>query len=288
MKQRDRSEGWKYAKLSGHAFEEKFIREVIKEDSEIHQALQKTLLRHGISENLVSAEDIGTTKMESIFGGRKTSAKADCTLYLEDGREVGISLKKPSTRGGQLHLTSLERFVNCFTHYGHPIPHEAYWALRAFTGETNGIPISQFAPRGSFTGPRISRYDTLAEIHQNRLYASTLMKYYEEEWNALEHWFSSNMKLLTEIAFSRGYCSDTSGYVDFIFYGCNNLFLSIDELTQLAAKETIKPSSNGYYAGSTILMPWGFLQVHRPGRKNGPYQLQFHHQLDAILRSKAN
>jgi hypothetical protein len=57
----------------------------------------------------------------------------------------------------------------------------------------------------------------------------------------------------------------------------------IEDLACRSQGRTVLPSSNGgVNPGSTIVLPWGFLQAHHPGKESGPYQLQFHHDLDDI------
>jgi hypothetical protein len=159
---------------------------------------------------------------------------------------------------------------------------EGHWALRAFTGETGGISIKEFAPNATICSPMIRKHAMRAEDYQNRLYASTIALSYSRPWKALSSWLNSNMRFLTELVFRHGYSADVRGYADFIYYGCENRFIPVAKLAEKSADFRVGPSSRGYYAGSTILMPWGFLQVHRPGKDHGPYLMQFHHNYDQI------
>lgn len=221
----------------------------------------------------------GSPKPISVFGDRTTS-KTDVSVFLNKGGPIDISLKKPSTESGQVLLCRLERFLRLIElKSGSPIPQDAKWALKAFFGETDGASIVDYAPGAKLTSPMIKAHSQLAELYQNRLYAATLRESFPKSWASLQSWFSTNMKEITDCCFRSGMCSDKSderSTAEYVYVGCLDRFIPVSSITSASEGWVVRPSSKSYYKGSTILMPWGFLQVHRPGEKSGPYQVQFH------------
>jgi hypothetical protein len=94
---------------------------------------------------------------------------------------------------------------------------------------------------------------------------------------ALEEWFNSNMSALTVFVFSAGFVKHAEFWADTLYIGSDRRFLPINRLAASSASMPIWLRESGRFPGSTIQLPWGFLQPHRPGRTSGPYQLQFHH-----------
>jgi hypothetical protein len=283
---RNRSSGWSYAKRDGHDYEDKFAIEV-KEGQSLYKKLCNVA---GIPNNVLPVD--ATTSHDrpkplSVFGDHTTS-KTDVTVYLRKGGPLDISVKKPSTKSGQVLLCRLDRFVKLIEKKtGRPIPQNAIWALKAFFGETDGIKILEFAPKVKFTGPIIKKHRAFAEIYQNRLYASTLSQSYPKEWYSLQSWFRSNINEITDCCFRSGFCSDEAderSTAEYVYVGCLARFFTVASISKASEKWEIIPSSNGYYKGSTIIMPWGFLQGHRPGEDSGPYQVQFHWRAKDIVR----
>jgi hypothetical protein len=223
----------------------------------------------------------GRKFVASIFGDL-TIPKADVRLGLADGSTRLVSVKKAESRGGQAHLSTLDRFLRGVAFvFKAEMPEQAVWCLRAFLGETAGVPIRDFAP-GVHLGAALIR-GIPAEDYQNRLYASTLRDNYLDEWMILSSWLDANMAELTALVFSTGYTRDPENWADTLFVGSGNRFVATNSLAANAGAIGIRLRESGRFAGSTILFPWGFLQAHRPGRDSGPYQLQFHHEDARIL-----
>lgn len=278
---RNRSQGWQHAKISGHLFEDEFLKEILKGNSAIRISLNCFLKGKNIKSYPIQGDSqIGKKKFNGIFG-KKTTPKTDVIVLLNDNKKLKISIKKPSSNSGQLHLSIYQSFMDCIEHYigfaNEKERKDIDWVFRAFTGNTGGKKIFCFANKARPLGPIIKKHDEYAEIYQNRLYASTIREFYFDEWEVFSNYFKTNFIKITKILFSMGYCSDPSLFADIIYYGCSNLFYKIADMASYSKNFQIEPSPNGYYKGSTINMPWGFLQVHRPGKHEGPYQLQFHH-----------
>jgi hypothetical protein len=223
---------------------------------------------------------------KSVFGDTTTS-KTDVTVFISEGAPLDISLKKPSTKSGQVLLCKLERFLRLIESKSKkPTPPSVRWALRAFFGETDGLPISKFSPRAVMLGPVIKRHGVAAELYQNRLYGSTLAASYPEEWQSLQDWFMENMAEITDCCFRSGMCADAldeRSTAEYVFVGSLGRFFTVSSLVEASRGWVVTPSSSGYYKGSTLRMPWGFLQGHRPGKDEGPYQVQFHWSVKDML-----
>jgi hypothetical protein len=275
---RNRSSGWKYAKKDGHAFEDLFAHQVM-EDKDMYAKLRNVA---GLGDDTypVSASTTHDRVMPKSVFGDTTTSKTDVTVFVSEGAPLDISLKKPSTKSGQVLLCKLERFLRLIeTKSKKPTPLSVRWALRAFLGETDGMPISKFAPNAIMLGPVIKRHGVAAELYQNRLYGSTLAASYPEEWQSLQDWFKVNMAEITDCCFRSGMCADAldeRSTAEYVFVGSLGSFFTVSSLVEASRDWVVTPSSSGYYKGSTLRMPWGFLQGHRPGKDEGPYQVQFH------------
>ena len=112
--------------------------------------------------------------------------------------------------------------------------------------------------------------------------ATTLKAYDEELYNALLDWFTANAYELAKLSFSMGAVRNRDEWSDFVWYinllgenDTDDLFFIEDvcEAVQAVAhKETYYGSS---YGGTTIQLPFGFVQWHQG-------QLQFHHDYDKL------
>jgi hypothetical protein len=95
----------------------------------------------------------------------------------------------------------------------------------------------------------------------------------------LQAWFRENMAEVTDCCFRSGMCADAldeRSTAEYVFVGYLGRFFTVHSLVEASKDWLVIPSSSGYYKGSTLKMPWGFLQGHRPGKDEGPYQVQFH------------
>ncbi len=277
-KKRDRSAGWKHAKRDGHAYEDQFAHQVM-EDQDLYGKLRDVAgLSYG-SFPVRASTTHNRAMPKSVFGDATTS-KTDVTVFVSEGEPLDISLKKPSTKSGQVLLCKLERFLRLIESKSKkPTPPSVRWALSAFFGETDGLPITKFAPHAVMLGPVMRSRGIQAELYQNRLYASTLAASYPEEWQSLQGWFMENMAEITDCCFRSGMCSDAldeRSTAEYVFVASLGRFFTVSSLVESSCNCLVVPSSRGKYKGSTLRMPWGFLQGHRPGKDEGPYQVQFH------------
>jgi hypothetical protein len=275
---RGRSEGWQHAIQDGHAFEDAFAKKIVEDRLFFENLREIAELSEGTYP--VKASTTHDRPMPlSVFGDRTTS-KTDVNVFINEGDPLDISIKKPSTGSGQVLLCKLARFLSLIEHKsGKPIPANVRWTLKALFGETDGMPITAYAPEAKLLSPQIKRHKQQAEVYQNRLYPSTIARSYPEHWNDLKTWFSEHMAEITDCCFRSGMCDDNCDSLttaEFIYIGYLNKFYTVKSIVEASLTREVNYSQTGYYKGSTILMPWGFLQGHRPGENNGPYQLQFH------------
>jgi hypothetical protein len=190
---------------------------------------------------------------------------------------VNVSLKKPDAKGGQALLIKVERFFEVCA-AGPGIPDSAKRALLLFTGESAQEVREHLASYGG-TGPTHRRSGLPIESYQNRLYASTLERDFSEECSALFNWMSEVMPWLTDVCLFRGLGRGNAGLADAIYPAFLGRFLGREEIMEASARSKPIIRDRGYYSGSTISLPWGFIQPHRPGKKEGPFQLQFHYEI---------
>ena len=279
---RNRSEGWQHAKLSGHKFEEAVSLDIITKGSEINTVFTQFQKDRSLDCLPISASaKSGQAMSTSIINGvSRTQNKTDLEVKLNDGTTVIISIKK--SMGGQVHLTKLKYFLESLTYYNIDVPSEVSWVLKAFTGETDKKNIFDFAPeaKGKLCGPFSNKHHSMLEIYQNRLFANTLKSVYPQKWNLFYVWFNQNLAEITRIVFSTGHIKEEQYWAKVIYYGPLNTFFEIERLVNKSSSSSIDISPTG----STLYTPWGFIQAHRPGKSSGPYQLQFHHTGEKISR----
>jgi hypothetical protein len=273
----DRSSGWKNAKHSGHKYEQTFCERVVCEDTVEYKAL-RVILKSDTKMPISADPELGKKRVPSVIG-RKAQSKADAILVFPDKKAVGVSIKKDGKQPhGQVLLCKMQRFLEVIAAHGAEIDKKSLWALSAFLGETSGSDILSYAPLA------INRMsDVEQEVRQNRLFASTLSIAYPDEYSALIRWFEKNMQLITDICFRVGFASPGQVYAELIYFSGIQRFIYARELVVCSAGTSVGLGQTG----STILFPWGYLQTHRPRRKESPvtrgaYQLQFHWHLRNI------
>jgi hypothetical protein len=281
MEPRNRSSGWSYAKRSGHAYERLFAEELLGKKRPVFDAWLAYCSTIGLDGRVAGVDPAyGGHAVPSILGDN-TIPKGDVWVELAGGQSIRVSVKKPEAGGGQAWLATLDRFLKAMVILtGQNVPDEAVWALKAFTGSTGGMAISAFAPAATFSSALIR--GEIAEASQNRLHAATISISYRDAWRIFAAWFNGHLPLITDIAFRRGLAARTMDFADVLYSGATNRFHRLDQVIASVAGTSIGLRSTGRFAGSVIVLPWGFLQAHRPGRNYGPYQLQFHYEMGLI------
>lgn len=276
MEKRDRASGWKHAKLSGHE-NEATIEFLMENDPAYQNMFLKKVGKEGRTITHVDVGGLCEKDVECVFPGEKTKSKTDMHIYLDDGSKYNISIKK--SLGGQVYLITDSRFMAGFeAQYGKTIPHDVKRAIQLFWGsaeDTEGL-IDTYGTQRKY------------EYHKHRLVADTLRAYDKNLYDALLKWFIDNTSDLVDFCFSKGLAKDQNAWANVIWYknelgetSVNSIF-SIEEMRealQRIASATTEYGNRG--GGTTIQLPFGFVQWHSP-TKVIPGCIQFHHNYEKI------
>ena len=277
MEQRNRAEGWQHAKLSGHENEE-LVKERLDTDATYAQAFLKRLGMPGEKIRKTEIGGLHETNVPSVNGKRKTKSKTDLKIYLESGRVINISIKK--SLGGQVYFVGASLFIDTFEkQFGKPIPDPVKRGLQLFwTGAKDAVQIiEQHADKTAE-----DNYDL--QLRHKSLNATTLKAYSEELHRTLLDWFRDNAYELTKLSFAMGAARDQVEWSDYVWYinllgeHQTDAIFSIEALAKAvadaAADDTAYSTKNG---GTTILLPFGFVQWHQK-------KMQFHHKYAQISK----
>ena len=276
---RSRSEGWRHAKLDGHANEREFAETLINNPKFV-SAIEKhvKISPKGVPEISVD----GAKHVESIFDDMTTS-KVDLAIKWSDGQQVNISLKKSSS--GQVWLVSVPRFISAIEfHLNQKINLEAQIGISLFIGGTNLSNYEEYFNKAldcnRSQNPRIAEQ----EFHQSRLVAKSIKANFPSIWESMIDFFNVNIGLITKLSFAQGLAKSKEESADVIIYNkaiAGKSIFSIDEIIEGAISFTkTSPIAPGpMNGGSTLQLPTGFLQMHHPQGEN---LLQFHHRYKKI------
>lgn len=279
MEHRNRAEGWKHAKLSGHENEE-LVKSLF---SDIGAFQSNFLKRLGKESCKIVNVDVGGLKeknVPSVLGGT-TKSKTDLRVYLDDGTVLKISIKK--SLGGQVYLIPIKHFIDGFEAlYKKVIPDNVKRAIGLYWGSADDT-LDIVEKFGTF-----KKY----EYHKNRAVADTIKNYNEDLYNDLLTWFKLNTHDLFDFCFSRGLAKNEENWANVVWYinklgenDVDELFL-IDDLSNYFASEAHTDTFYGKVnGGSTIQLAFGFVQWHSP-TKTIPGCIQFHHDYRKIKKSK--
>ena len=269
---RNRSEGWKHAKLDGHGNENRVAGALPSDKSFISDIgslnLGKTL------SGKPKAIDIGQTQVKTIFGDHQLP-KPDIVLEWCNHVRTNLSVKKSSS--GQVWLVTFERFLEIYKHHSRTeVDANAAKALALFIGGNDNLAKYRSDFLSALNASKVATpkiYEQ--ELHQNRLSASSISRSFPVCWQELIDFFRDNIGLISELAFARGATESKEMWAEVVLYtlpdGSRSIFSIADiaSRSQLANKSKITAGpKNG---GTTIILPFGFLQMH----KNS---IQFHHQ----------
>lgn len=272
MSDRNRAEGWKHAKRSGHD-NEKLAAELVNNDIGVQKRLLACAHLEDVRITNIQYGGLCETDVDCILGG-KTKSKTDLWLHLSSGRRLNVSIKKEE--GGQVFLIGIHRFIDGFEKQYHAaIPVDVKRALELYFGSAEDVKdiIERFGSKNK-----------ALELRKHRLVAETLKAYDERLYTALLSWFNSNMPSLFDFCFSKGLASNACDWADIVWYknmvGENQIdtMIYLPEAAKAISKSAVYGTRNG---GSTIQLPFGFVQWHSP-RKVIPGNLQFHHDFEKI------
>lgn len=273
---RDRAHGWKYAKLTGHENESKL--EYLMQHDLTTQA--HFLTRIGKFGHRITHVDVGglcEKDVPCVFTGEKTKSKTDMHIILDDGSKYNISIKK--SLSGQVYLISADRFMRGYeAQYKTTIPVNVKRAIALFWGCTDDVTalVDAYGTKPAY------------ERRKHRLVAATLDKYDSSLGNALLNWFKSNMREITEFCFSRGLATNESDWANVIWYknelgenAVDQIFVISDLCEKMQAAAEVSTFYGKVGGGTTIQLPFGFVQWHSPTKKI-PGDMQFHHKFRCI------
>ena len=135
MSERNRAEGWKHAKLSGHS-NETIITDKINSDNAFKDALAKRLNIKS-SLKLATVGGLNETNVLDVFGG-KTKSKTDLVLEWSATKKTNISIKKSAS--GQVYLIGVQRFIDGFEkQFDKAIPIDVERAIRLFIAGAHDV-----------------------------------------------------------------------------------------------------------------------------------------------------
>ena len=275
MAVRNRAEGWQHAKRSGHKNED-LVRDLLNFNP---QYADEFVRRIGCSEKQFDlAEDGGLheTSVEGILG-RKTKSKTDLRIFYKDGDYTNISIKKSGS--GQVYFVRDEVFIRTFeAHFGKKIPENVKRAMSLFWASAPDALeiIEEFADRSN-------SFDFEMQIRHESLNADTLRAYDESLYYDMLQWFKENVYEIAFLCFASGAAKNPQDWAQFVWYknllGENDrdvviAISDICEASRVAADESVFYGRE--HGGTTIQMPFGFLQWHQG-------QMQFHHQYVKVV-----
>ena len=269
---RNRAEGWQHAKLTGHQ-NEQLIAELTENNALVRQRLLSCAHLSGVSIERVEYGGLCETDVDCILGG-KTKSKTDMWLHLSNGKRLNVSIKKDE--GGQVFLIGIDRFINGFElQYGKVIPDDVRRAISLYFGSASDTIdiVEHYGGRNKNL-----------ELRKHRLVADTLKAYDSALYYRLLQWFNENIFELFDFCFARGLASDSEDWAQIVWYKNMVGENQFDKMIYLPDLRGHIPPTSEYgtrNGGSTIQLPFGFVQWHSP-RKVIPGNLQFHHTFSKV------
>lgn len=271
--QRNRSQGWKYAKITGHENEKNVTGEVLDSNELRNRILN---VAHKIGSTIMRIEYGGLNEkdVDCVLGG-KTKSKSDMMVYLDDGDTIGISIKK--SLSGQVYLIGTDRFIEGYEkQYNAIIPDDVKEAIKLYwrCSEKTDYVISEF-----------SNKNKVYEKRKHRIVATTLKSYSSDLYDCLINWFNDNIKNIFDFCFSKGLVIDDNKWSKIIWYKNDvdevdvDVMINIDDAKKCLKENCVYGIRTG---GSTIQLPFGFVQWHSPTKKI-PGDMQFHHKYNEII-----
>jgi hypothetical protein len=279
MVTRNRAEGWKHAKISGHA-NENDITNKINNNNIFRENLEKKL---NLKSSIKFAEVGGLNEknVEDIFGG-KTKSKTDLKIILKDKKKINISIKK--SLGGQVYLIGVNRFLNGFEiQFKKKIDEDIKRAFKLFFSGANDI-------LQIIDGAVLSKVDEEKKIkikkYEKRKKRITWLTFEEHNLQLslkFIDWFKKNINDIFLFCFERGLSKNKEEWADFIWYKNELMENEIDFVFDI--KKMYMAINNNQFkqmivqgttlGGTTLKLPFGFVQWHQS-------QIQFHHNFELM------
>lgn len=271
---RNRAEGWKHAKLSGHQNEE-LVKNRLVEDFDFRSCFLSRV--HHFDDPSFSAE-VGGLHEKDVPGvnRNRTKSKNDLKVRLGNQDSLNISIKK--SLHGQVYFVSAELFLETFSRQFHAeIPPQVQRAIRLFWASAPDATeiIQQYADQAD-------KKSYTLQLRHKSVNAVTLQRYNPALCGALISWFADNAYFLTKLCFSMGAARNAEDWAEYVWYiNCLgehtvDAVFPIEDMSRAAQafsrQATTFGTANG---GTTIQLPFGFVQWHQG-------KMQFHHDYDKI------
>lgn len=271
--QRNRSTGWKHAKLSGHENEDR-VKQLLD-----HGGASLLLNRVGCESDIIVQSSVGGLHEKRVAGvlGKKTKSKTDLKVFLGSGKQVNISIKK--SLGGQIYFVRISTFFEVFeTQFNKAIPPNVKRAMELFWAGADDAPaiIEQWGDKG-----QKKSYDL--QLRHRSLNAETLKRYNYELYESMLQWFQENIYELSKLSFAMGAVANEQEWSTFVWYKnmlgehkVDDLFY-IEDIAKQSVREAHTQICYGHEnGGTTIQLPFGFVQWHQK-------KMQFHHNYWKVL-----
>lgn len=267
MSNRNRSQGWRHAKLSGHKNEVIITRELLNNKLSLKSAIGLDNIQDA------TTDGINEQNVPSVLGD-STKSKTDIKIVLNNNQGTkNISIKKSA--GGQIYLIRTSRFIKGYeAHFGN-IPKPVQLGLQLFFGEHDDVRTILSKQKG--ISDKINKY----QKRKNRLVWTSLMDHSPETAEAMLSWFKSNIGNIAEFCFSRGLAKNKSEWANFIWYKNRvdsetfDYSFTVKEIVNYSSRHSENIAPGNSLGGTTLQLPFGHLQWHLG-------QMQFHHSLTKL------
>ena len=274
MNGRNRAEGWKHAKLSGHE-NEALVEAITEKDSSLQERILSCGKKQGMEVVKIDFGGLKETDVDCVLGG-KTKSKTDMHLFLKDNSSINISIKKSA--GGQVFLIGVDRFIEGFEkQFKKAIPVNVKRAISLYWGTASDTKTIAEEYGGA---------NKAYELRKHRIVKETLDRYDSSLSKALIDWFNDSILEIFDFCFSMGLATNESDWANVIWYRNELAENDMDDLyyiEDIKKKLTQTAEYGNKTGGSTIQLPFGFVQWHSP-RKIIPGCMQFHHSYEKIKK----
>lgn len=278
---RNRSEGWRHAKLSGHALEDELAERIRSDAAFSEWLLQGLELAPPATISGVGRTGIAETGVPSVLPG-STKAKADLALRIDGGQDVTVSLKKCPE--GQAWLVQPSRFIAGFeAHFASSVPSEVRRGLKLFFGPVPADEMQAICG-GDYQGPIRRKDGVPQERHQKRFVAATLALHDNRTWTCTLEWMRDEISRICDLALRRGLCARPEDWASYVWHHeagsaspGEGRIASLERLVERIDAHGSLVAAGPRNGGSTLELPFGRLQMHQQ-------QMQFRHDADWIHR----